>query len=249
MASRKGAGKKADVPDSSAIDTEQAEPKKLSKPTIACAGCAGIVVIAAVVVIIAIMTWDPKDARLYEGEPLPENVGYIGRWVSDDTLSMRIDTFALAGDRIACDFAVRNDSDSEVTVHAIGRTIIAQSIASLFNQTKLPLELVADDQPMQVTDEENVMGIASVYGTMALVVPEEADDAPAPQPFTLKPRQTERLRYRPHAHQLLMPASGLRLAAQLDDGREPHAFYFLRQSAGISGWMERGAQKAIQGPR
>ena len=48
---------------------------------------------------------------------------------------------------------------------------------------------------------------------------------------------------------MLMPASALRIAALLDDGKPPRPFYFLRKSAGIAGWFERSAEKAMGGGR
>ena len=228
----------------------QAPEKKRKTATIACAGCAGLFVVAIIVGIIWLTAWDTKDSRLYDGKPIPENVAYIGRWVGDDVISARIDTFAITGDKIACDFAIRNDSPQDITVNAIGRTIIAPPLDSRMSANSIPLNLMDGDLPMKVTDDENVLGLQLAMGGMWLIIdPGEAEDAPPPEPFTLKPGEVKRFRYRPRAHQLIMPASALRIAVLLDDGEPPHPFYFLRQSSGIGGWFEKGAEKAIEAQR
>ena len=91
----------SEVEKKEAVDAhpQAATNTKKRTATIACAGCAIVFVIAAIAGIIAATVWDNKDSRLYQGKPLPENVGYIGRWVSDGTVAARIDTFVLAGDR------------------------------------------------------------------------------------------------------------------------------------------------------
>lgn len=221
------------------------DPRKRTA-TIACAGCAALFVIAAIGAIIAATVWDNKDSRLYQGKPLPSNVGYIGRWVSDGTVSCRIDTFVLAGDRLACDFAIRNDTKQEITVSAVGRTVIGQMGSHWLVQSEIPLSMNADDQPMLVTDDKNTLGLQAGMPPIKLV---EDENPPPPEPVVLKPGQMERFRYRPAAHQLLMPAGALRLAVQLDDGSEPRAFYFLRMSSGIGAWFEGGAEKVIQSAR
>jgi hypothetical protein len=224
----------------------QAPAPVLSGRTLACAGCAALFVVLAIVGIIGAAIWDAKDSRLFNGRPLPKNVAYIGCWVSDKTIGARIDTFAFAGDKIACDFAVRNDSQQPVTVNAIGRTIIGPPLDARMSEEELPLNLVPGDQPMRVTDDQNVLGLQLVAGgNWAIIEPVEAQDAPKAEPFTLKPGEMKRIRYRPMAHQLLMPASALRIAVQLDDGNPPHVFYFLRKSAGIGGLMERMMGTAV----
>ena len=236
--------------ETTAPQTSSAPPARSNRRTIACAGCGGLFVLALIVFIIWVNAWDHRDSRLHDGRPLPENVAYIGRWVSDDVLSARIDTFAVAGDRIACDFAIRNDSPTDVTVRAIGRTIIAPPLDARLSQQRIGLDLMEGDMPMEVTDEENVLGLTQAMGGVWLIIdPGEAGGASSPEPFTLKPGETRRFRYRPHAHKMLMPASALRIAALLDDGNAPRPFYFLRKSAGIAGWFERGAEKAISGGR
>jgi len=226
---------------------EQAPAPGLSGRTVACAGCAAILVVLAIVGIIVAQVWDAKDSRMFNGRPLPANVAYIGCWVSDKVLAARIDTFAIAGDKIACDFAVRNDSKSPLTVNAIGRTIIGPPLDARMSETEIPLNLLPADEPMRVTDDRNVLGLQLVMGgNWAMIDPVEAQDAPKPEPFTLKPGEMKRIRYRPAAHQLLMPASALRIAVLLDDGNPPHAFYFLRKSAGIGGMMERMMGTAVQ---
>ena len=103
---------------------------------------------------------------------------------------------------------------------------------------------------MEVTDDENVLGLQmDMFGRWILFVPSEAEDAPPAQPFTLKPGEIKRFRYRPRVYQALMPARALRIAVRLDDGNPPHPFYFLRQSAGIAGWFEKGVEKAVEGSR
>lgn len=224
----------------------QAPAPALSGRTLACAGCVALFVVAAITGIILASLWDARDSRLFNGRPLPSNVAYIGCWVSDKTLAARIDTFAVVGDKIACDFAVRNDSSAPVTVTAIGRTIIAPPLDARMSETEVPLNLIPGDQPMRVTDDQNVLGLQLVQGgNWAMIDPVEAQEAPKPEPFTLKPGEMKRIRYRPAAHQLLMPASALRIAVQLDDGNPPHAFYFLRKSAGIGGLMERMMGTAV----
>lgn len=230
--------------------TSAEPPARNRRRIVACAGCGGLFALALIVFIVWINAWDSRDSRLHEGRPLPENVAYIGRWVSDDALSARTDTFAVAGDRIACDFAIRNDSARDVTVLAIGRTIIAPPLDARLSQQRIGLELMEGDVPMEVTDEENVLGLTQAMGGVWIIIdPGEATGAAPPEPFTLKRGETRRFRYRPHAHQMLMPASALRIAVLLDDGSPPRPFYFLRKSAGIAGWFERSADKAMSGGR
>lgn len=242
-------GKNANEVEKKEAVEEQAKTatdRRKRTATIACAGCMIAFVIAAVAGIIAATVWDNKDSRLYQGKPLPENVGYIGRWVSDGTIAARIDTFVVAGDRLACDFAIRNDSKQDITVQAIGRTVIGQLGSHWLTQSKIPLSMNADDQPMLVTDDKNTLGLQPGMPPIKLV---ENENPPPPEPITLKPGEMKRFKYRPAAHQLLMPAAALRLAVQLDDGSEPRAFYFLRMSSGIGAWFEGGAEKIMRGAR
>lgn len=233
-----------------APETSAEPPARNRRRTIACAGCGGLFALALIVFIIWVNAWDHRDSRLYDGRPLPENVAYIGRWVSDDVISARIDTFAITPDRIACDFAIRKDSPTDVTVLAIGRTIIGPPLDARLSAPKLGLELIDGDMPMEVTDEENVLGLQQAMAGMWIIIdPGEATSAAPPEPFSLKPGETRRFRYRPRAHQMLEPASALRIAVLLDDGNPPRPFYFLRQSAGIAGWFERSAEKALSGGR
>lgn len=227
---------------------EEAAPAPgLSSRTIACAGCAAVFVVVAIVGIILASVWDARDSRLFNGRPLPTNVAYIGGWVSDKTLGARIDTFAIAGDKIACDFAVRNDSQQPLTVKAIGRTIIGPPLDARMSESEIALNLLPQDEPMRITDDENVLGLQLVQGgNWAMIDPVEAQDAPKPEPFSLKPGEMKRIRYRPAANQLLMPASALRIAVQLEDGNPPRAFYFLRKSSGIGGMMERMMGTAVE---
>ncbi len=235
--------RKTQGPRSDATAGQDDTPIKPRKIPAACFGCGSAFVIAAIASVIWLTIWDGKDARLYEDKPLPANVGYIGRWISDDTVGVRVDTFVLAGDRLACDFTVRNDSDQDITVDAIGRTVIVQLMSHWLSQSTIPLELTNDDGPMVVTDNKNILGLRTGMPPFNLV---EDQDPPAPQPFTLKPGELKRYRYRPVAHQLLMPAAALRLAVQLGDAQPPRPFYFIRKSAGIAGAFEGSAQKVLE---
>jgi hypothetical protein len=233
-------------PEPKPAPAEEPAPRTPSRTTVACAGCAGVFVVALVAAIIVLKAWDAKDGRLFSGRPLPSNVAYIGRWVSDGELSARADTFAIAGDRVACDFTIRNDTKHDVTVRAIGRTIVAPGLDARMGQGAIELDLMDGDQPMRITDDQNVLGLQmAAEGQWLMAEPENLAQVPAPEPYTLKPHQTKQVRYRPKAHQMLMPAKALRIAALLDDGKAPHAFYFLRKSAGIGGWFERGVEKAV----
>lgn len=223
---------------------------KSRKPiTIACVGCAAIAVIAIVVAIISVTAWDSRDSRLHEGSPLPENIAYIGRWISDGVVSARVDTFAIAGDKIACDFAIRNDSDRDITVNAIGRTIIAHPLDARLSEASIPLNLLEGDTPMEVTDDENVLGLQFTMGVWMMIAPGDPESAPPPESFTLSAGEIKRARYRPPANQMIMPASALRIAVLLEGEDTPRPFYFMRRSAGIGGWFEKGVETAVQGPR
>ena len=260
MAKKRERNKKTDVAPET-VDEEQTE-KRRSPTTIACIGCAAAFVVTVIVAIIAITAWDARDGRLYDGEPLPENMAYIGRWVSDEAVSVRIDTFAAAGDKLACDFAVRNDTKQDMTVRAIGRAIIGQPAESLLVLSTVPLDVAAGDDPMGVTDDENIMVmLADMNGQlMAITQPSSEEVPPAPEPFILKPRELRRFRYRPEAKvevqgimgRQILPITdpwALRIAVALDDGGEPRPFYFLRKSAGIGGWFEKGVETAVKGTR
>jgi hypothetical protein len=229
-------------------------PQAPRRTTIACAGCGGAFVIALVTAIIVLNAWDAKDGRLFNGKPLPKNVAYIGRWTTDGDLSARVDTFAIAGDRIACDFTIRNDTKHDVTVRAIGRTIVAPGVDARMGQGAIELNLMPGDQPMRVTGDQDVLGLQTQgEGQWLMAEPDNAAQVEAPKPYTLKPHQTKQVRFRPKAYQelgngqvlSLMPAKALRIAVLLDDGKDPHAFYLLRKSAGIGGWFERGVEKAV----
>ena len=223
-------------------------PAPLSRRTIACAGCAGAFVLVLIIAVVVLWVWDAKDGRQFNGKPLPTNVAYIGGSVSDQVVGARIDTFAITGSKLACDFAVSNDSQQPITVKAIGRTIVAPAMDTYLVTAEVPLTLCPEDQPMLVTDEENVSGLQMALGSQWVPFKVEANaDAAQPQPFTLKPGETKRLRYRPPwVSQYMSPASALRIAVLLDDAKPPHPFYFLRKSAGIGGFFEKGMATAVE---
>lgn len=239
--------KREEPKPTTAEENGEARPRGLGRRTIACVGCGVVFVVVAIVGIILASVWDTKESRLYHGKTMPSNVAYIGYWVSDKTLGARIDTFAITANNIACDFAVRNDGQQPVTIKSIGRTIIAPPLDNRMVEIAIPVSLFDGDEPMRVTDDENVLGLQyAMQGQWVLLDPQGASSAPQPEPFTLKPGEIKRVRYRPLANQLLMPASALRIAVLLDDGGEPHPFYFLRQSCGIAGVFERTFNKAVE---
>ncbi len=214
-------------------------------------GCAAVFAVALLAAFIAINAWDARDSRLFKGNPLPSNVAYIGHWVSDKTVGACISTFALAGDRIACDFVLRNDSNRDMTVQEIGRTIIAPALDVRMSEMTVEADLMQGDQPMRVTDDENVLGLTQALGGVWLMIdPGHTTPSKTPQPFTLKPGQVKQIRYRPRMDRsTMMPASALRIAVRLDDGSAPHAFYFLRKSCGIGGWFEKKVETAVENAR
>lgn len=259
--------------DKAAIPSEDAEPSvaatedttektkaRVKARNTACAGCAGLAVLVLIVGVVSLLVWDNKDGQVRKGKPMPSNAAYIGRWATDDTLSVQLSTFTVAGDKMACDFAIRNVSKQPVTIKAIGKTLIGVSMDTVLLGETVPLDLTEGDEPLRITDDRNALWLIPSQGQPLLLAPQDRE-AKQPEAFTLQPGQVEAVKFRPHAlnPQDLVSAigigalmggmpqmTGLRLAVLLDDGNAPHPFYFVGESAGIGGWMERGVAKGVE---
>ncbi len=247
----------------SAAETESAAEKNQARVrarNMACAGCAGLAVLVLVIGVISVLVWDGRDSRMRKGKPMPTNAAYIGRWATDDTLAVQLSTFTTTGDKMACDFAVRNVSRESITITAIGKTLIAASMDTVLLSESVPLVIAEGDEPMGVTDDRNALWYIPAQGQPLLLKPQDPE-AQQPEPISLKPGQVETVKFRPHALNAqdlvsvlgigalmggLPQMTGLRLAVQLDDGKEPHPFYFVGESAGIGGWMERGVARGVE---